>query len=261
MSNILDEIVEYKREFVKISKNKMPLRELEQLAAEKKPTKDFTGALKVRKCALIAEIKTASPSKGVIRNDVDFLDVTKIYEQNGAACISALTDEKYFMGSLNRLSMISAISSLPLMRKDFIIDVYQIFEARVHGADAILLIASCLENEELRDFIEVSELLGLDCLLEVHNVDEIQRVSGLNVKMMGINNRDLKTFKTDISTTGRLAGFVPEGIIIVSESGINFSDDVINVYNMGAKAVLVGEAIMREKDMALKVRELSGAVK
>ena len=260
MSNILDEIVEYKREFVKISKHKAPLRELEQLATEKGLTKDFTGALKEKKCALIAEIKTASPSKGVIRNDVGILDVARIYEQNGAACISVLTDEKFFMGNLKRLSMIREISGLPLLRKDFIIDIYQIFEARVHGADAVLLIASCLDNEELIDLIEVSSLLGLDCLVEVHNEKEILRVSGLNVKLIGINNRDLKTFKTDISTTGRLAGFVPDGVIIVSESGINFPDDVINVYNMGAKAVLVGEAIMREKDMALKVRELSSAV-
>lgn len=260
MSNFLDEIIEYKREFVRITKNKIPLRELEQLVMGKGPTLDFTGALKEKKCALIAEIKTASPSKGLIRNDVEILDVARIYEENGAACISVLTDEKYFMGSLKRLSDVSEMSGLPILRKDFIIDAYQVFEARVYGADAVLLIAACLDNEEMTDLIEISTLLGLDCLIEVHNEEEIKRVSGLNVKLMGINNRDLKTFNTDISATGRLAGLVPDEVIIVSESGINFPDDVINVYNMGAKAVLVGEAIMREKDMALKVRELSGAV-
>jgi indole-3-glycerol phosphate synthase len=261
MRNILDEIIEYKRYFVKRSKKKVPLRELEQIALEKPDTLDFIEALTEKKCALIAEIKTASPSKGIIRNDVDVKDIAKIYEINGASCISVLTDEKFFMGSLERLLEIRKVSGLPLLRKDFIIDAYQLYEARVYGADAVLLIASCLENSEMTDLIEVAVLLGLDCLIEVHDEIEMKRISGLNVELIGINNRDLKTFKTDISTTGKLASLAPEGALIVSESGINTAGDVNLVFNMGAGAVLVGEAIMREKNMAAKVMELSKAVK
>lgn len=261
MTGILGEIVAHKKELLKRRKKIVPLRELEDRASTTGARRDFTGALTGAGCSLIAEIKTASPSKGIIRDDVDIADVAVIYSDNGASCISVLTDEKYFHGSLDRLTRVRAVTGLPLLRKDFIIDTYQLYEARDAGADAVLLIASCLGGSELKDFLEVAALLDLDCLVEVHDESEMERVASLDVRLIGINNRDLRTFETDRAVTGRLAARVPEGAVLVSESGIHSARDVQEVHHMGANAVLVGEAIMREKDMAGKVRELAEAVK
>ncbi|MHB9029445.1 MAG: indole-3-glycerol phosphate synthase TrpC [Candidatus Latescibacterota bacterium] len=264
MTGILAEIIEYKRAFVEESKNRMPLGELEHRALESPHTRDFAGALRQHGpdgCALIAEIKTASPSKGVIRDDVTVEEVARIYEENGAACISVLTDEKYFRGGLDRLGMARSACGLPLLRKDFIIDPYQIFEARVAGADAVLLIAACLDDHRLNEFMAIASLLNMDYLLEVHDAEEMGRAAALSAHIIGINNRDLATFKTELETTGRLARYAPRGTIVVSESGINSADDVRKVRRMGATAVLVGEALMRERDMGAKVRELAEAIK
>ena len=260
MTGILGEILEYKKVFVEKCKKKLPLRELEHLVLESEDRRDFTGALSGKGCALIAEIKTASPSKGIIRDDVNIEDVARIYSENGAACISVLTDEKYFLGALERLTKVRKTVKLPLLRKDFIIDVYQIYEARYAGADAVLLIAACLDDHVLVEFIEAAALLDMKCLLEVHDEDEMNRAGNLNCKLIGINNRNLKTFETDISVTGRLAQYAPENSILVSESGIFTAGDVQSVYKMGANAVLVGEALMREKDIAKIIMELSQAV-
>lgn len=256
MNGILGEIIEYKRVFVEDCKKNLPLGELEKMVEKSGETRDFAGALSGNGCSLIAEIKTASPSKGIIRDDVNVEDVAKIYSDNGAACISVLTDEKYFMGSLERLTGIRKVTQLPLLRKDFIVDMYQIYEARYAGADAVLLIAACLDDTILSEFIEVASSLDMDCLVEVHDEIEITRLSNLNIKLIGINNRNLKTFETDISVTGRLARYAPENALLVSESGINNAQDVKAVYSMGANAVLVGEALIREKDIAKKVKEL-----
>ena len=262
MTGILGEIVAYKREFVAASKRHVPARELERRALASPDTRDFAGALRARSengCALIAEIKTASPSKGLIRDDVTVEDVARVYEANGAACISVLTDEQYFRGSLDRLGRARGACGLPLLRKEFIIDRYQIFEARVAGADAVLLIAACLTDRQLNEFMAVAALLNMDYLLEVHDEAEMARAAALNARIVGINNRDLRTFRTDLATTGKLAELAPESALIVSESGVNTAEDVRRVHGYGARAVLVGEAIMRERDMAAKVRELAGA--
>ncbi len=256
MNGILEEIIEYKRSFVEKCRKKIPLRDIEQMAVESDETRDFIGALSGDGCALIAEIKTASPSKGVIRDDITVEDVAKIYYDNGASCISVLTDEKYFMGSLKRLKRVRNVVNLPLLRKDFIIDAYQIYEARYAGADAVLLIAVCLDDIEITEFIKVASLLNLDCMVEVHDEHEMNRIGSLKVNLVGINNRDLKTFETDISITGKLAQYAPENAVLVSESGICNAQEVRAVYNMGADAVLVGEALMREKDMGKKLKEL-----
>jgi len=260
MNGILGEIVEYKRHYVAECKKKLPLKNIEELVTNASSTRGFTKALESKGCALIAEIKTASPSKGIIRDDVDIGEVARIYEHNGASCISVLTDEKYFKGHLERLSVVRNEVTVPLLRKDFIIDVYQIFEARHAGADAVLLIAACLDDEELRDFIETAALLEMDSLVEVHNEVEMNRIAVLNTKLVGINNRNLKTFNTELAVTKSLASCAPEQALLVSESGIHTAEDVRTVHSMGAGAVLVGEAIMREKDMAMKVRELSQAI-
>ena len=259
MTDLLGEIIDYKRDFVKNCKKRIPQRELEALVVESGKTRDFTGALSGDGCSLIAEIKTASPSRGIIRVDVSITDIARIYSENGAACISVLTDEKYFMGSLKRLNAVREVTHLPVLCKDFIIDSYQIFEARCAGADAVLLIAACLEDSELLDFIEVAKLLDMDCLIEVHDITEMERAATLINRLIGINNRNLKTFETDISVTGTLALHAPENALLVSESGIFTAQDVKAVYQMGAQAVLIGEAIMRERDMAKKIRELSQA--
>ena len=261
MTGILDEIVKYKREFVRGCKEKLPLKEIETRITDTEQTRGFAWALRGEGCSLIAEIKTASPSKGIIRDDVNIEDVARIYEESGASCISVLTDKKYFKGSLERLTKIREVTSLPLLRKDFIIDPYQIYEARYAGADAVLLIAACLDDVMIREFIETAALLGLDCLVEVHDSDEMERIRNINTELIGINNRNLKTFKTDLKTTEQLAQFAPQQALLVSESGINSADDVRAVYNMGADAVLVGEAIMREQDMAAKIKELTEAVR
>ncbi len=260
MNGILGEIVLYKREFVKRSKERLPFKELENCAGSVDETRGFARALKGKGCALIAEIKTASPSKGVIRTDVDIGDVARLYEENGASCISVLTDERYFGGSLEYLKRVQSVTTIPLLRKDFIIDAYQIYEARLAGADAVLLIAACLDDSELRDFMEISSLLSLDCLVEVHDESEMKRMKILNSKLVGINNRDLTTFHTDLAVTEKLSFLAPEQAFLVSESGIVTAEDVRLVHHMGADAVLVGEAIMRECDIARKVRELVQAV-
>lgn len=261
MTGILEEIVEYKRRFVEESKHKIPLRQLERMAEETGEPRDFAGAVKARSCALIAEIKTASPSKGIIRDDIVVEDVARLYEDCGAACISVLTEEAYFRGSLERLRQVRRTVNLPLLRKDFIIDPYQVYEARCAGADAVLLIAACLDDAALAELIEAAALLNMDCLLEVHDETEMNRAGRHNVRLIGINNRDLGTFITDLSVTGRLARLAPDHALLVSESGISTADDVRAVHALGARAVLVGEAIMRGRDMAAKVRELAGAVK
>ena len=261
MTGILGEIIDYKRDFVEKSKKNISRAELEALAHESDSVRDFTGALSVHGCSLIGEIKTASPSRGIIRNDIDCTEVARLYEENGAACISVLTDEKYFMGNLNRLTTVRGATRLPLLRKDFIIDGYQIFESRCAGADAILLIMACLDDSHISEFIGISESLGMDSLVEVHDAHEMERAAACDCKLVGINNRNLRTFETDISVTGELAPHAPESALLVSESGIFTAGDVRTVHRMGAQAVLVGEAIMRERDIAQKIRELSQATK
>lgn len=264
MTGILGEIIEYKRVFVEECKRTLPPREMEIQALEMTEIRDFEGVLReksVRRCALIAEIKTASPSKGLIRDDVTVEEAARIYEQNGAACISVLTDEKFFRGDLGRLERARQAASIPLLRKDFIIDPYQVFEARHAGADAVLLIAACLSDDQLNEFTAIAFLLNMDYLLEVHDEEEMERAARLGARIIGVNNRDLRTFQTDLATTGALAPLAPEGSILVSESGIHTAEDVRRAYVMGARAVLVGESIMRERDMAAKVRELAGVEK
>ncbi|MFC1606802.1 indole-3-glycerol phosphate synthase TrpC [Candidatus Latescibacterota bacterium] len=261
MTGILAEIVAYKHGFVRKCRERISLGEMERRALSSPVPRGFARALQGDGCTLIAEIKTASPSKGLIRDGIDVLDIAHIYEENGASCMSVLTDEQYFKGSLDRLTKISEVTTIPLLRKDFIIDPYQIYEARAAGADAILLIVACLGDDELRDFIEMASLLGLDCLVEVHDREEMRRAEKLNTPLIGINNRNLETFETRLSVTGELAPHVPDHALLVSESGISTADDVRAVHAMGASAVLVGEAIMRENDMAGKVSELVDAVK
>lgn len=206
--------------------------------------------------AIIAEVKKGSPSKGVIRPGFDPLEIAGIYQDNGATCLSVLTDEHFFLGHLRFLALIRETVSLPLLRKDFIIDQYQIYEARAAGADAILLIASILELNQLLEFHETAKELHLDVLLEVHDEREMETALRTDCKLIGVNNRNLRTFVTDLGTTGRLARMLPADRMLVSESGINNREDIVRLQTDGARAFLIGEAMMREDDIGAKLQQL-----
>jgi indole-3-glycerol phosphate synthase len=212
-----------------------------------------------RNMGLIAEVKKASPSKGLIRADFDPVIIAEAYESAGADCISVLTDESYFQGSNAYLTQVRKSVKLPLLRKDFTIDYRQIYEARLIGADAILLIAAILTTDEMREFLQISRALGLDALVEVHDQEELERVLGLDADLIGINNRNLKTFVTDLQTTEQLIGMIPKGKTVVSESGIAHPDEIKYLHTVGAHAVLVGETFMRKPSLEQAVHELMGA--
>lgn len=208
--------------------------------------------------AIIAEVKKGSPSKGIIRADFDPVIIAEQYQNAGATCLSVLTDQKYFFGHLRNLGLIREQVSLPLLCKDFIIDSYQLYQARLAGADAVLLIAAALEDEQLRMLAEEARELRLDTLLEVHDADELRRALSLPVDLIGINNRDLRTFVTDLGVTEALAAQVPEQQLAIAESGITTRADIERLQKAGARAFLVGESLMREADIEAKLRTLLG---
>jgi indole-3-glycerol phosphate synthase len=254
---ILDQIISHKREEIKRDKAITPSAELEKrLASAPKPRKFKAAISKPNKINLIAEVKKASPSKGVIREDFDPVKIAKLYESNGASALSVLTDEKFFQGSLSHLTQIREAVKLPILRKEFIIDEYQVYQSRVFGADAILLIVACLTLDELKRLYNLATDLKLDSLMEVHTVEELKTALEVGCEIIGINNRNLKTFHTDINTTFKLKELIPDDKIVVSESGIYSASDVKLLKSCGINAILVGEALMREEDIGKKVREL-----
>ena len=253
---ILDEIVEAKAEELTKRKQNVPLSELEK-AGSKGSKKDFAEALKGDDIRLIAEVKMASPSRGVLRTDLDPVELARTYAQNGAAAISVLTEERYFGGSLEHLAAIGeAMDNIPLLRKDFIFDPYQVYESRAGGASALLLIVAILSDSELSELLSLSHELGLMCLVEVHNQAELERAIMSGAQIIGINNRDLKTFAVDLETTGRLRPLIPKDRIVVSESGIKDRGDVQKLRKWGVDAMLVGEALVTAGDIDKKVKEL-----
>ncbi len=258
---ILEKILAHKIEEVREAKDKTPLHALQQRCAKRPACRGFEQRLRQvahTGTAIIAEVKKGSPSKGLIRKDFEPLEIARGYEEAGAACLSVLTDAEFFLGSLDNLEKIHHQVSLPLLRKDFIIDPYQIYEARASGADAVLLIAAALETTQLVDYYNLSRALGLDVLMEVHNEAELAAVLQTPCTLIGINNRCLKTFVTDIGVTGRLISLITDDRLVVSESGINTRSDVETLQGFGAEAFLVGESLMREPDYRAKLRELRG---
>lgn len=260
--DILKKIVAHKQEELALRKVEFPLNEVRSRASVMPAVKGFEAALRAKTntgmTAIIAEVKKGSPSKGVIRADFDPATIARIYETNGAACLSVLTDERFFLGSIEYLTVIREVVSLPLLRKDFIFDPYQIYEARSAGADAILLIAAMLDLPQLLDFSALARELSMDVLLEVHDEHELDPALKTDCGLIGVNNRDLRTFVTDLGTTGRLARLIPPGRLIVAESGVNSSADIKRLAADGAGAFLVGESLMRETDIGAKLRELLG---
>lgn len=256
--NILDEIVAHKKKDLEERKATLPLAELEKRMPPLSERRSFSRSLKKDGLAIIGEIKKASPSRGVIVPDFDPVDLALEYEEAGVVAISVLTEERYFQGSLGDLLMVRRATSKPLLRKDFLFDEYQLYEARAYGADAILLIVAILEERKLISLLEKAQVLGLDALVEVHSRSEVERALSCGATIIGINNRDLKTFQVDLRTTAELSQFVPQDKILVSESGINNAEDVRFMRKYGVKAILVGESLLRSGDIKGKVKELLG---
>jgi indole-3-glycerol phosphate synthase len=256
---ILDDIIANKKEELAGTKRRSSLAEVKARAADAGPARGFGKALsRSGAIRLIAEVKKASPSKGVIRGDFDPVRIAQAYEQAGASCISVLTEEKFFQGRLEYLAAIRKAAGLPLLRKDFIIDEYQVYEARAAGADAVLLIAACLEKDQMAEYLGIAGQLGLDALVESHTYRELDKALLAGATLVGINNRDLSTFTVSLDTTLDLLKDIPDDRIVVSESGIKTRDDVVKLEKAGVDAVLVGEGLMREKDIGKKVKELLG---
>jgi indole-3-glycerol phosphate synthase len=256
---ILDDIVAHKKLEVDIQKSDAPLEVIRRDLSNVDAVRGFKTAISAPGTInLIAEIKKASPSRGVIRSDFDPEAIARIYENNGAAAISVLTDSRFFQGDLSFLARVrSATSSIPILRKDFIIDEYQIYQSRLAGADAILLIAAILDLPTLTRFLSIASDVDLDCLVEVHTADELRLALDTDAPVIGINNRDLRTFETDIRTTGRLMQMMSKDRVVVSESGIFSEEDVEFLRGCGVNAMLVGESLMRSDDIGLKVRRLT----
>ncbi|MBI5467493.1 MAG: indole-3-glycerol phosphate synthase TrpC [Deltaproteobacteria bacterium] len=262
---MLDEIVQAKKEALEHIKKYSTIDRLKQrIGAEFRNPKDLASALAPREGAaairIIAEIKRASPSMGVIKHDFMPAEIARIYEANGAAAVSILTEEKYFKGNIEYLAAIRRNLKIPALRKDFIFDEYQVYESRVYGADAILLIAAILDQSRLVDLMALAKELGMSVLVEVHDEKELERALDTDARVIGINNRDLKTFKTDLNTTVRLIPYVPKDRVLVSESGINTFQDILMLRQHGVEAFLIGEALMREDNMHIgrKLKELRG---
>ncbi|KQR81023.1 indole-3-glycerol-phosphate synthase [Burkholderia sp. Leaf177] len=251
MSDILDRIIQVKRDEIRVAQESVSVEEL-RLQASTKDSRDFVGALRAKhaegKAAVIAEVKKASPSKGVLRENFVPAEIAKSYEAGGAACLSVLTDVQFFKGSVAYLEEARAACSLPVLRKDFIVDTYQILEARAMGADCILLIAAALQPEHMRDLEAYAHSLGLAVLVEVHDQDELMQALTLKTPLIGINNRNLRTFQTSIETTIGMLEMVPDERIVVTESGILSRTDVERLRAMDVQTFLVGEAFMRADD-------------
>jgi indole-3-glycerol phosphate synthase len=260
MGTVLDSIVAYKRQEVAAARGRLPEAELARRAAEAPPARDFRAALtRGPDVRLIAEVKKASPSAGVLRADFDPAALARAYADSGADCVSVLTDEPSFGGHLRHLEAVRAAVDLPLLRKDFLLDPYQLLEARAAGADAVLLIAEVLDDDSLRALLRRAHELGMHALVELYDRDNLPRVLRSGAKLVGINNRDLRTFRTRLEHTLELAPAVPPDVCLVSESGIRTRADVERLRAAGVRAVLVGETLMRAPDVGAKVRELLGA--
>jgi indole-3-glycerol phosphate synthase len=259
MATILGKIVASKRREIEAARNRVPIHELEAQLANAPPVRDFRAALqRSGEIKIIAEVKKASPSAGVLRADFDALAIAEIYEMHGAACMSVLTDGPFFQGSLRHLSDIRQRAKIPLLRKDFILDRYQLVEARLAGADAVLLIAEILEAEQLPNLLQEAQELHLQALVELYDEGNLSRVVDSGARIVGINNRNLHTFVTRLEHTLELACRVPQEVCLVSESGIRNRQDILRLGRAGVHAVLIGETLMRATDIGAQLDELRG---
>jgi indole-3-glycerol phosphate synthase len=256
MSNVLEKICADKRVHVDAKMRQRPLNDLKVLLENQDTPRGFINALAQKSPALITEVKKASPSKGTIRQDFDPVQIARAYQDAGAACLSVLTDEPYFQGHDDYFTAIRKAISLPMLRKDFMIDEYQIYESRVLGADCILLIMACLSDNQAAEYYELATSLGMDSLFEVHDEAEMNRALLLKPKMLGVNNRNLKTLDVDLQTGLNLAQKIPDDVLKVAESGIYAPEHIRDFQNAGYSAFLIGESLMRQDDIRQAVREL-----
>jgi len=257
--DILKDIIAQKKEKILLAKQQLPEEELKAKIQGLSPTRPFIEAIsKPRTISLIAEIKKQSPSRGLIRPDFNHLEIAKAYQECGVQAISVLTEEDYFGGNISYLNEIKSAVNLPILRKDFILEPYQVYESRFFGADAILLIADLLSKEKLTELMQLAETLSLDCLVEVHTDKELKKVLGLKAPLVGINNRDLHTLEVDFKTTEKLFLLIPKDKTVVVESGIKSYQDILFLKILGVSAVLIGEAFMEAQDIRKKVQEVMG---
>jgi len=257
--SILQEILRHKKEELKQRKSAISLEEIKARLGDILPTKDFRAAIKREKnqaIKLIAEIKKASPSEGIIRTDFDLSEIASAYDNKDVSAISVLTEERFFQGSIDYLKNVRQMTEKPLLRKDFIIDDYQIYESRLNGADAILLIVAALNKSQLADLNGLSKELSLECLVEIHNLKELDIALYAKAEIIGINNRDLNTLQTDLNTTFELLKDIPDNKVTVSESGINTQADVKAIESTRVDAILVGTTLMKAEDIVAKIDEL-----
>ena len=256
----LDEILEDTKNSISERKSLIPLSKLKQNTEQSEPSRGFLKrikeSLKKNKIAIIAEIKKASPSQGVIREEFNPFELARNYQDANATCLSVLTNKPYFEGSIDHLSEVKRSVSLPILRKDFIVDEYQIYESKLYGADCILLIVAALSDTQLKDYLELSSHLKLDVLIEVHSEEEMKRALTFNPKLIGMNNRDLKTFEVSLSTTERLSRLASKDIVIVSESGIKTKRDIEVIKSYGVNAFLIGETFMRAANPGEELQDL-----
>jgi indole-3-glycerol phosphate synthase len=254
---ILDEIIENKTSEVEISKTSLPLEQIQEQIKDALPSRNFFDAINPKgELKIISEVKHASPSKGVFREDFDPVQIAKSYSRGGASAISVLTDEKYFRGSLSFLKNIRAEVDTPLLRKDFIVDPYQVYEARLFGADAILLIVAALDQTSLSELLELTHSLQMNAIVEVHDENELDRALEADARIIGINNRDLRTFDVDLNVSITLSKKVPEDKIVIAESGIGSIEDIDRLRGEGVHVFLIGETFMKAPDPGQKLKEL-----
>ena len=258
---ILDQLAEHARERVAEAKKKRPLERIRQQALSvPKGNFAFENVLKKPGISFICECKKASPSKGLIASDFPYLQIAKEYEAAGADCISVLTEPKWFLGRDKYLKEIANTVSIPCLRKDFTVDEYMIYEAKVLGASAVLLICSILSEEQIKSYINICDELGLSALVEAHDANEVQTALHAGARVIGVNNRNLKDFSVDTDNSRRLRALIPHNVLFVSESGVSSTEDVAKLREIGADAVLIGETLMRASDKKVKLDELRGAV-
>lgn len=258
---ILDDITEKRKIQLEREKSVISDEQMKKLAEKSDmPVISFSGALKAHRLSVICEVKKASPSKGLIKADFDPVAIAKEYENAGADAISCLTEEFYFKGSPEYLKEIRKAVKIPILRKDFVFDEYQVYEAKYIGANAVLLIAAILSPKRLDRLYKLAKSLGLECLIEVHSAEELEKVSPLDFKILGVNNRNLKTFEVDLNTTAKLKENIPADKILVSESGIKTNGDMKLILGLGADAVLIGETLMRSSDIAAELLALREGV-
>ncbi|HEY2986579.1 MAG TPA: indole-3-glycerol phosphate synthase TrpC [Candidatus Binatia bacterium] len=254
----LDTIAEHVRGEIKSRRRKTPPAALRERPPFARPTRGFAASLAGRARSIVAEIKRASPSQGIIRQDFDPVGIARDFAANGASALSVLTEERFFGGSLDYLEQIRSEVSVPLLRKDFTLDEYQLLEARSFGADAVLLIVALLDPVRLEELLAQAHALALDALVEVHTEDELARALAAGGRLIGVNNRDLKTFEVTLETTERLLPLIPPGVVVVCESGFQTAAQIERIEALGAQAFLIGEALMRAPDPGAKLRDLLG---